>query len=42
DVYTPNTARYTAVMELMATQLLTGSMQGTCADDLTNNDLSAT
>jgi hypothetical protein len=39
DVYTPNTKRYMAVMELMATQLLTGSMQGTCPDNITNNDL---
>ena len=30
DVYTPNTARFTAAMELLATQLLTGNMQGIC------------
>lgn len=38
DVYTPNTKRYTATMELMATQLLTGSMQGTCVNDATAMD----
>lgn len=30
DVYTPQKARYTAALELMARQLLTGDMQGTC------------
>ncbi|NQT27313.1 alginate lyase family protein [candidate division KSB1 bacterium] len=35
DVYTENVERYTAVMELMATQILTGEMQGTCADNET-------
>ncbi|MBP9932268.1 MAG: T9SS type A sorting domain-containing protein [Chitinophagaceae bacterium] len=39
DVYTENTERYTAVMELMATQTLTGTMQGTCADNVTTKDL---
>jgi hypothetical protein len=33
DIYTENTERYTAAMELMATQMLTGKMQGTCTDD---------
>jgi len=38
DVYTPDTKRYTAVMELMAAQLTTGSMQGTCVNDATTMD----
>ncbi len=33
DVYTENQERYTAAMELMASQFLTGSMQGTCSND---------
>jgi hypothetical protein len=33
DVYTENQVRLTAAMELMATQFLTGSMQGTCEND---------
>lgn len=33
DVYTEHQERYTAAMELLATQLLTGSMQGACGDD---------
>jgi hypothetical protein len=32
DVYTPHMRRYTAAMELLARQLLTGDMQGTCKD----------
>ena len=32
DLYTAETERYTAALELMATQLLTGDMQGTCVD----------
>jgi hypothetical protein len=39
DVYTENTERYTAAMELMATQFLTGKMQGTCADDNTTTGI---
>ena len=35
DVYTPNTKRYMAVLELMAKQLRTGNMQGTCAGNAT-------
>ena len=31
DVYSENQERYTKAMELLATQLLTGSMQGVCA-----------
>ncbi len=38
DVYTINTQRYTAVMELMATQIVTGSMQQTCDNDSTTHD----
>lgn len=38
DLYGPETARYTAALELMATQLLTGSMQGTCTDDAATTD----
>ncbi len=34
DVYAEHQERYTAAMELMATQLLTGSMQGVCSDDV--------
>ncbi|NQV35444.1 MAG: alginate lyase family protein [Phycisphaeraceae bacterium] len=33
DVYSENQERYTAAMELMAFQFLTGSMQGTCTDN---------
>lgn len=32
DVYGPQTRRYTAAMELLARQILTGDMQGTCRD----------
>ncbi len=39
DLYTPQTARYTAAMELLATQLLTGDMQGTCSKAATTTDL---
>ena len=42
DLYTPNADRFTAVMELMATQILTGEMQGTCDDNNTTSDLYAT
>jgi hypothetical protein len=35
DLYTENTERYVAAMELMALQQLTGKMQGTCADIIT-------
>lgn len=34
DVYSENQQRYTAAMELMATQFLTGSMQGVCGNDM--------
>lgn len=36
DVYTPNTDRYIAALELMAQQMVTGSMQGTCANNVTS------
>jgi len=38
DVYTAEQERYVAVLELMAKQLETGNMQGTCADNVTNGD----
>jgi hypothetical protein len=39
DIYTSNTKRFSAVLELMATQLLSGSMQGICSDNVTNKDI---
>ncbi len=42
DLYTENTKRFTATMELMATQLLTGDMQGVCSNNRTTKDLYAT
>lgn len=39
DIYTANTNRFKAVLELMAIQLLSGSMQGTCSNNVTNNDI---
>ena len=38
DVYTENEQRYTLAMELMATQLLTNSMQGACSNDTPSPD----
>ncbi len=38
DVYAENQQRFTAAMELLATQLLTGSMQGLCAHDSATSD----
>ncbi len=38
DVYSENQERYTAAMELLATQLLTGSMQGVCGNDISTAD----
>ena len=38
DVYAENQKRYTAAMEFMATQLLTGSMQGVCSNNLPTPD----
>lgn len=34
DVYSENKERYTAAMELLATQILTGSMQGVSGNDI--------
>jgi len=42
DVYTENTKRYTSTMELIATQILTGEMQGTCANNKTSVEYLAT
>jgi len=39
DVYTENQERYTAAMELMANQFLTGKMQGTCSNNVTTADI---
>jgi hypothetical protein len=38
DIYTADSTRYAAALELMATQLLTGSMQGTCGNDTATAD----
>jgi len=38
DVYTPNTQRFTAALELMASQFLTGSMLGTAANNTPSPD----
>ena len=38
DVYGENQERYTAAMELLATQFLSGSMQGACKDDTPTAD----
>jgi len=38
DVYSPNQTRFSAALELMATQFLTGSMQGVAANDSPAND----
>lgn len=42
DVYAEHRERYTAAMELMAEQFLTGSMLGVCANDVTSRELYAT
>jgi hypothetical protein len=39
DIYTPQMRRYTAAMELLARQLLTGDMQGTCSDVLATSNI---
>ena len=39
DVYAKHTDRFVAAMELMATQILTGDMQGTCVNNFTTSDL---
>jgi len=38
DLYTADAERYAATLELLATQLLTGSMQGTCMNDVATTD----
>jgi hypothetical protein len=38
DVYAREEKRYVAVLELMAKQLTSGTMQGTCANNVTNPD----
>ena len=38
DVYGENQARYTAAMELLASQFLSGSMQGVCKNDTPTGD----
>ncbi len=42
DIYGENAERYTAAMELMATQMNTGYMQGTCTKSTPTNDIYAT
>ena len=39
DVYHDNLQRYTSAMELMAVQCLTGTMQGTCKNNVTVTEL---
>jgi hypothetical protein len=39
DLYSAETQRYTAALELMATQLVKGDMQGTCADNTPTKSL---
>ena len=39
DVYGQNAKRFTAVLELMSQQVITGSMQGTCANNTTVSTL---
>jgi len=38
DVYAENTARFTSAMELLATQLQSGDMQGTCLNPTASTD----
>lgn len=42
DIYTENTKRFTATLELMASQLLTGNMQGVCSNNVATPNLYAT
>lgn len=42
DVYAVHRARFTSTMELMAKQIVTGSMQGVCPDDSTTKSRFAT
>ena len=39
DVYAQDAERFTATLELMAAQLLSGKMQGTCVNNVTTTDL---
>lgn len=39
DIYTPHTERLVAALELMAAQMLTDTMQGTCVNNVTTQDL---
>ena len=39
DVYDEHSDRFVAAMELLATQILTGDMQGTCVNNFTTSDL---
>ena len=39
DVYAQHSDRFVAAMELLATQILTGDMQGTCVNKFTTSDL---
>jgi hypothetical protein len=39
DLYTAETRRFAAALELLATQLITGDMQGTCSDCASTGDL---
>lgn len=39
DLYSAEAQRYTAALELLAKQLLTGDMQGTCADNAASESL---
>ena len=38
DIYKENATRYIAAMELMAKQMLSGSMQGVCTNNVTSTD----
>lgn len=39
DIYTPNTKRLTDAMELLAIQIVSGNMQGTCSNNITTTDI---
>lgn len=39
DIYTPNTKRLSDAMELIAIQILSGNMQGTCSNNITTTDV---
>jgi hypothetical protein len=42
DLYGENSERYTAALELLAKQLQSGEMQGTCSNNKTNGSLFST